>query len=155
MRVDDVAGSYQDKKDTSECLAWYEAKEGEHRLLSRLCKGMKWKVRSQRWRTKGNMFRTAEYNSYHVDNIMELRLTGPGAFFTGAKVSAVDIPTPEEKKEGKLMMDCLPHNVALQEGTEIFLTSPMCLQVLSKDNGKSIHCVWVVEAPKGHSIKIT
>ena len=101
------------------------------------------------------MFRTAEYNSYHVDNIMELRLTGPGAFFTGAKVSAVDIPTPEEKKEGKLMMDCLPQNVALQEGTETFLTSPMYLEVLSKDNRKSTHCAWVLEAPKGHDIKTT
>ena len=153
--MDDVAGSYQDKKDTSECLAQYVPKEGEYRLLSRLCKGMKWKVRSQRWWTKRSMFRTYEYSSYMVDNIMELRLTGPGAFFTGAKVTAVDIPTEKEKKEGKLMMDCLPQNVALQEGTETFLTSPMYPEMLSKDNGKSTHCAWVLEAPKGHGIKIT
>ena len=126
MKVDDVAGGYQDKKDTSECLEQYEVKEDEYRLLSRLCKGMKWKVRSSRSRPKGNMFSTAEYNSYHVDNIMELRLKGSGAFFTGAKITAVDIPTPKEKKEGKLMIDCLPH-VALQERTETFLTSAMYL----------------------------
>ena len=90
-----------------------------------------------------------------VDNIMELRLTGSGAFFTGAKITAVDIPTSKEKKEGKLMMDCLPQNVALQEGTETFLTSPMYPEMLSKDNKKSTHCAWVLEAPKGHSIKIT
>ena len=155
MKVDDVAGSYQDKKDTSECLEQYVVKEEEYRLLSRLCKGMKWKVRSQRWWTKRSMFRTYEYSSYMVDNIMELRLTGPGAFFTGAKVTAVDIPTEKEKKEGKLMMDRLPQNVALQEGTETFLTSPTYPEMLSKDNGKSTHCAWVLEAPKGHGIKIT
>ena len=114
--MDDVVGSYQDEKDTSECLEYYEVKEEEYRQINRLCKGMKWKIRSQRRRTKGNMFRTSEYNSYHVDNIMELRLRGSGAFFTGAKITAVDIPTTKEKKEGKLMMDCLPQNVALQEG---------------------------------------
>jgi len=156
VKVDDVTDK-TNNKDPSECLAHYEVKEEEYRLLSRLCKGMFWKVRSaKRWRTKGNMFITnEEYNSFHVDNIMELRLTGSGAWLKGVKIIPVDIPTSKEKREGKLMMDCLPQSVALQEGTETFLTSPMYPEVLSKDNGKSTHCAWVLEAPKGHSIKVT
>ena len=62
------------------------------------------------------MFRTYEYSSSMVDNIMELRLTGSGAFFTGAKITAVDIPTSKEKKEGKLMMDCLPKMLLCRRG---------------------------------------